>query len=83
MRSVKNAILLAAGVLAGAGVPAVFAQQVTGTLGSPSATTTVSPAQLPGARPEVRRRHQGRRAAVEGTGGRRVSCRPRARPTCC
>ncbi len=52
MRSVKNAILLAAGVLAGAGVPAVFAQQVTGTLGSPSATTTVSPAQLPAPDPK-------------------------------
>jgi arylsulfatase A-like enzyme len=52
MRSVKNAILLAAGVLAGASVPAVFAQQVTGTLGSPSATTTVSPAQLPAPDPK-------------------------------
>jgi len=69
MRSVKNAILLAAGVLAGAGVPAVFAQQVTGTLGLPSATTTVSPAQLPAPDPKFGGRDQGRRAAVEGLVG--------------
>ena len=37
------AVVAMAGAL---GAPA-FAQQVTGTLGSPSATTTVSPAQLP------------------------------------
>jgi arylsulfatase len=39
--------MLAASVVTGASVPAVLAQQVTGTLGSPGATTSVSGQQLP------------------------------------
>jgi arylsulfatase A-like enzyme len=52
MTSIRTSLLLAASVVAGTGVPSVFAQQVTGTLGSPSATTTVSPAQLPAPDPK-------------------------------
>ena len=43
--------------------------QVTGVLGSPSATTTISGKQLPPPRPEVRRRDQGRRPAIEALVG--------------
>jgi arylsulfatase len=47
MPSIRNTILLAAGLLCGAGVPAALAQQVTGALGSPSATTTIPGTHLP------------------------------------
>jgi arylsulfatase A-like enzyme len=47
MTSIRNSLLLAASVMAGTSVPAVLAQQVTGTLGSPGATTSISGQQLP------------------------------------
>lgn len=47
MPSIRASLLLAASVPAGAGVPPVFAQKVTGELGSPSATITISGKQLP------------------------------------
>ena len=37
----------------------------------------------PAAAAEVRRRDQGKRHGFDSRGGRRASCRPRARPTCC
>jgi arylsulfatase len=52
MASIRNTILLAAGLLSGATVPAVLAQQVTGTLGSPSATTTIPGTHLPAPDPK-------------------------------
>jgi len=52
MTRLKSSLLLAASLAASAAVPGVLAQQVTGTLGSPSATTTVSPAQLPAPDPK-------------------------------
>ena len=52
MTRLKTSLLLAASLAASAAVPGVLAQQVTGTLGSPSATTTVSPAQLPAPDPK-------------------------------
>ena len=48
----KTSLLLAASLATTAAVPSALAQQVTGTLGSPSATTTVSPAQLPAPDPK-------------------------------
>ncbi len=52
MSRLRTSLLIAASAVAG-GIPAaVLAQQVTGTLGSPSATTTVSPAQLPAPDPK-------------------------------
>jgi len=44
--------MLAASVMTGASVPAVLAQQVTGTLGSPGATTSISGQQLPAPDPK-------------------------------
>jgi len=44
-------MLVTTAMVAGASVPSVFAQQVTGVLGSPSATTTISGKQLPPADP--------------------------------
>ncbi len=52
MISLKKSLLLAASLATTAAVPSALAQQVTGTLGSPSATTTVSPAQLPAPDPK-------------------------------
>jgi arylsulfatase len=52
MASIRNTILLAAGLLSGAAVPAALAQQVTGTLGSPSATTTIPGTHLPAPDPK-------------------------------
>jgi arylsulfatase len=52
MASIRNTIMLAAGLLSGAAVPAVLAQQVTGTLGSPSATTSISGTHLPAPDPK-------------------------------
>ena len=52
MISLKTSLLLAASMATTAAVPSALAQQVTGTLGSPSATTTVSPAQLPAPDPK-------------------------------
>jgi arylsulfatase len=47
MRSFRTSLLLAASVVAGSSVPTVLAQQVTGTLGSPSATISIDGRQLP------------------------------------
>jgi len=52
MSRLKTSLLLAASLATTAAVPSALAQQVTGTLGSPSATTTVSPAQLPAPDPK-------------------------------
>ncbi len=52
MASIRDTILLAAGLLSGAVVPAALAQQVTGTLGSPSATTTIPGTHLPAPDPK-------------------------------
>ncbi len=52
MRSIRNSLMLAASVMTGASVPAVLAQQVTGTLGSPGATTSISGQQLPAPDPK-------------------------------
>ena len=62
---------------------AAGAQQITGTLGSPSATTTIDGATTARARSEIRRRDQGRCPATRSRGGHRASCRPRRRPTSC
>ena len=51
MRSFRTSLLLAASVAAGSSVPTVLAQQVTGTLGSPSATISVDGRQLPAPTP--------------------------------
>ncbi len=47
MPSIRTSLLLAVSVAASASVPSVLAQQVTGELGSPGATTTISGQQLP------------------------------------
>ena len=47
MPSIQTSLLLAASLVAGATVPSVLAQQVTGVPGSPGATTTISGRQLP------------------------------------
>jgi arylsulfatase len=52
MTRFKSSLLLAASLATTAAVPGALAQQVTGTLGSPAATTTVSPAQLPAPDPK-------------------------------
>jgi arylsulfatase A-like enzyme len=52
MPRVQTSVLLAASVIAGAGVTSALAQQVTGVLGSPTATTTVSGKQLPAPDPK-------------------------------
>jgi len=52
MSRLRTSLFIAASVVAGGAPPAVLAQQVTGTLGAPSATTTVSPAQLPAPDPK-------------------------------
>jgi arylsulfatase len=51
MHRIKTSVLLTAVTVAGSVTPSAFAQQVTGTLGSPSATTTVNGAQLPAPNP--------------------------------
>ena len=73
-------VLLLAATLTGTG--AAFAQQVTGTLGSPSATTTISGQQLPP--PNAKFGGVIKDDALRSKpGGRRPSCRRRARRTCC
>jgi arylsulfatase A-like enzyme len=51
MPSIRSSLLLAASLVGGASVPPVLAQQVTGTPGSPDATTTISGRQLPAPTP--------------------------------
>ena len=66
----KSWIALSVSVLViGTTASFVKAQQVTGTPGSPSATTTIDGKQLSAARSEIRRRDQGRRPAVEALVG--------------
>ena len=72
--------IVAAGLWAAA--PAV-AQVVTGTLGSPSATTTIPGNQIPAPAPKFGGVIKRRRHAPRSPGGRRPSRRPRARPTSC
>ena len=78
-RLVASAAALIFGCVAVA--PAV-AEQVTGVLGSPSATTTIDGKQLPPPNPPfggvIKEQPPSR-----PPGGRRASCRRRARPTCC
>ena len=62
---------------------AAAAPVVTGVLGSPSATTTISGKQLPPPDPKFGGVIKENAVAVESRGGRRASCRPRARRTCC
>jgi arylsulfatase A-like enzyme len=52
MSRLRTSLFIAASVVVGGAPPAVLAQQVTGTLGSPSATTTANPAQLPAPDPK-------------------------------
>ena len=56
--------------------------QITGVLGSPDATTTIDGKQLPAPPPKfggvIKETAENR-----PPGGRRASCRRRARPTCC
>ena len=54
MPSIRASLLLVASMAAGASVPSVLAQQVTGVLGSPGTTTTISGKQLPRAAPGIR-----------------------------
>ena len=63
------------------GAPA-GAPQITGELGSPSATTTVSNKQLPAPDPKFGGVIKND-ALQSKPGGRPASCRPRARPMCC
>ena len=81
---IYRSVFKAAGVLtlALAVVGPVKAQQVTGVLGSPSATTTVSNKQLPAPDPKFGGIIKDD-ALQSKPGGRRASCRRRARPTCC
>ena len=64
-RATRNRLFGAVVVVVAAAM-AGMAQQITGVPGSPDATTTIDGKQLPAARPEVRRRDQGQRRAVEG-----------------
>jgi arylsulfatase len=51
MTSFRTSLLLAASVVASSAVPAALAQQVTGTLGAPNATTSIDGRQLPAPNP--------------------------------
>ena len=64
------------------GVGVSLAQQSTGTPGSPSATTTIDGKQLPPPPPKFGGVIK-ESAKDRSPGGRRASCRRRARPTCC
>ncbi len=59
------------------------AQQITGVPGSPDATTTISGKQLPPPAPKFGGVIKDNRARSPSHGGRRVWCRPKARPTSC
>jgi arylsulfatase len=51
MTSFRTSLLLAASVVASSAIPAALAQQVTGTLGAPNATTSIDGRQLPAPNP--------------------------------
>ena len=76
MKAVKLVVATAVSAIAFALYSSSIAQQVTGELGSPSATTTISGKQLPPPDPSfggvIRRRLRSRRR-----GGHRASCRRR------
>ena len=80
IRRLTNALSLLFATLLIAGP--VTAQQVTGTLGSPTATTTLSGKQLPPPDPKfggvIKQRPRSRKP-----GGHPAWCRRKARPTCC
>jgi len=78
-RNVRIAVAIVfVGLFAGAG----SAQQVTGTLGSPSATTTIDGKQLPAPDPKFGGKIE-QDALKSKPGGRRASCRRSPLPTCC
>ena len=83
MPSIQTSLLLAASVVAGASVPPVLAQQVTGEPGSPGATTTISGKQLPPPASAIRRGDQGEGLGVDSlVAAARRAAEGRAR-TCC
>ena len=59
-----------------------YAQQITGTPGSPSATTTIDGKHLPPPPPQFGGVIK-ETPRIPSRSGRRASCRPRARPTSC
>ena len=83
MMITRRVLRLMGVVLIGSCVAGASAQVVTGTLGSPSATTTVEGKQLPAPPPKFGGVIKESRQGLRHPGGRRASCRPRARPTCC
>ena len=52
MTRIRSSLMLVASIVVGASAPAALAQQVTGTLGSPSATTSIGRQQLPAPDPK-------------------------------
>ena len=62
--------------------PGALAQQITGSPGSPSATTTIDGKQLPPEPPKFGGVIK-EDARIRNRTGHPPSCRPRARPTCC
>jgi hypothetical protein len=83
MQAVKQVVAIAlAGVALALSASYCMAQHVTGELGAPSATTTISGQQLPPPDPQFGGVIKGK-ATESKAGGRRASCRPGARPTCC
>ena len=66
-----------------AGGSAAHAQVVTGTLGQADATTTINGKQIPPPPPKFGGVIKETYKDFHSRGGRRASCRPRARPTCC
>jgi hypothetical protein len=64
--AMKITTALSLGFLLGTSyLPGSMAQQINGTPGSPSATTTIDGKQLPPEPPEVRRSDQGRRQGFQ------------------
>ena len=59
MKAIRKFIIGSALAATAVAAAPTLAQQITGTLGSPGATTTISGKQLPPPDPEVRRRDQG------------------------
>jgi hypothetical protein len=78
-----SSLVCGIGLLLSAALPVTsIAQQVTGTLGSPSATTTVSNKQLPAPDPKFGGVIK-EDALQSKPWWRPVLCRPKVRPTCC
>ena len=74
------AFALAANILS---VGTLMAQTVTGTLGSPSATTTIPGNQIPAPAPKFGGVIKEERHRLQALVAADASCRPRARRTCC